>query len=151
MNTKLNLTLSMTMALEVLSPAVLRAEPAGAGTLQVDVTAPKNGRGHVGCALFSSGKGFPMETGRAAVQRFKSEGRPVRCLFENLAPGTYAVAVVHDENDNGKVDTNFLGIPKEAWGTSNNVTHTMSAPTFEESAVKVASGAPTRISVSLHD
>lgn len=121
------------------------------GTLEIEVSASKNSNGHVGCALFSNGKGFPMETQRSVVQRHKATARAVRCVFENLKPGTYAVAVVHDENDNGKVDTNMFGIPKEAWGTSNNVTHTMSAPTFEESAVKVSDGTPTRIDVKLHD
>jgi len=36
-----------------------------------------------------------------------------------IPPGTYAIACYHDENDNGKLDTNFLGIPKEGTGASN--------------------------------
>lgn len=41
-------------------------------------------------------------------------------VFTDLAPGEYAVKVMHDENDNGSLDTNFLGIPSEGYGFSNN-------------------------------
>lgn len=54
--------------------------------------------------------------------------------FEILAPGTYAIAVFFDVNNNGKMDTNFLGIPKEKYGFSNNVYPMMRAATFKESA-----------------
>src|SRR5688572_14316142 len=44
----------------------------------------------------------------------------VSVLFENVPPGTYAIALFLDENDNGKIDTNFIGIPREKYGFSNN-------------------------------
>lgn len=40
--------------------------------------------------------------------------------IENLAYGQYAIAVYHDKNKNGKLDTNILGIPLEVYGFSNN-------------------------------
>ncbi|MDX2023803.1 MAG: DUF2141 domain-containing protein [Deltaproteobacteria bacterium] len=120
------------------------------GTLEVVVTTPRNSQGHVGCALFSSNVGFPTQIERAKIQRHKTQDRVV-CSFANLGPGRYAVAVVHDENNNGKLDTNMFGIPKEWWGTSNNVTHKLSAPTFEESVVVLSEGKPLTIAVKLHD
>ena len=53
-----------------------------------------------------------------------------RCDFEDIPPGTYALAVVHDENFNGKLDTNFLGIPTEGYGFSNDATAALGAPSF---------------------
>ena len=53
-------------------------------------------------------------------------------LFENIPNGTYAIAVVHDENDNKKMDTNFFGIPKEGYGVSNNKYPKMSEPSFDD-------------------
>lgn len=50
----------------------------------------------------------------------------------NLPKGRYAVRIFHDENNNGKLDTNFLGIPKESWGTSNNVKAIMAPPDFKK-------------------
>lgn len=61
----------------------------------------------------------------------------VAVVFENVSPGTYAIAVFLDENANGKIDTNFLGIPKEKYGFSNNVFPMMRAASFKESAFSV--------------
>jgi uncharacterized protein (DUF2141 family) len=57
--------------------------------------------------------------------------------FQNAAPGTYAVGVIHDENDNGKRDSNFFGIPIEGFGFSNN-SATMRKPLFDEAHVDVS-------------
>lgn len=51
--------------------------------------------------------------------------------FNNLLPGEYAVMAMHDENDNGKLDTNFIGMPIEGYGFSNDP-KVMRKPTFEE-------------------
>lgn len=47
-------------------------------------------------------------------------GKSVTYVFRGVTPGMYGISVIHDENDNGRFDTNFLGIPKEGWGFSNN-------------------------------
>lgn len=57
-----------------------------------------------------------------------------RCDFEDIPPGTYAMAVVHDENMNGKLDTNWLGIPTEGYGFSNNAKAVLSAPPFSDAS-----------------
>ena len=57
--------------------------------------------------------------------------------LENISPGTYAIAAFLDENGNGKMDTNFLGIPKEKYGFSNNVRPMMRAATFKEASFVV--------------
>lgn len=60
----------------------------------------------------------------------KVRDKQARCDFEDIPPGTYALAVVHDENMNGKLDTNLLGIPKEGYGFSNDAKALLGAPTF---------------------
>jgi uncharacterized protein (DUF2141 family) len=55
-----------------------------------------------------------------AVGHVAPTGKSVTYIFRGVKPGTYGLSVIHDENDNGKFDTNFLGIPKEGWGFSNN-------------------------------
>jgi uncharacterized protein (DUF2141 family) len=57
----------------------------------------------------------------------------VPVAFENVAPGLYAIAIFLDENANGKIDTNFFGVPKEKYGFSNNVFPMMRAASFKES------------------
>ena len=67
----------------------------------------------------------------AARARIKAVNGELVYRFEDLPPGTYAVQVMHDENDNGKLDSNFLGIPSEGYGFSNNP-RVMRRATFEE-------------------
>ena len=57
--------------------------------------------------------------------------------FDNLESGTYAVAVFHDRNNNGKLDKNMLGIPVERYGFSNNARETFSAPSFKSASVEL--------------
>ena len=56
--------------------------------------------------------------------------------FKDLAPGTYALMITHDENGNGKLDTNALGMPLEGYGFSNNP-RVMRKPTFAEAQFTV--------------
>lgn len=53
-----------------------------------------------------------------------------------LPPGWYAVSVVHDQNNNAKLDKNFLGLPKEPYGFSNNP-NSLGKPSFEEVKFKM--------------
>ena len=57
-----------------------------------------------------------------------------KCLFSipDLKPGKYAVRYYHDENLNGKMDTNLIGKPTEGYGFSNNVIGKFSPPPFEK-------------------
>ena len=57
--------------------------------------------------------------------------------FTNVAPGQYAVVVVHDKNGNRKMDNNFLGIPKEKGGFSNNAPAKMGPAKFDKAAFDV--------------
>ena len=61
----------------------------------------------------------------------------VKVVFTNVAKGEYAISLIHDENDNGKMDTNLLGIPKENYGVSNNAKNTFSAPKWEDAKFTV--------------
>jgi uncharacterized protein (DUF2141 family) len=54
----------------------------------------------------------------------------VRCDFEHVQSGTYALAVIYDENMNGKLDTNWLGIPIEGYGFSNDAKGLFGMPSY---------------------
>ncbi|MGE5320761.1 MAG: DUF2141 domain-containing protein [Hyphomicrobiaceae bacterium] len=100
--------------------------------IHVKILDIRNSTGAVACALFESAQGFPTEYLRSAthIMFIKVRDKQARCDFEDIAPGTYALAVVHDENMNGKLDTNLLGIPKEGYGFSNDAKALFGAPTF---------------------
>ena len=100
--------------------------------IHVNILDIRNSSGAVACALFESPEGFPTEYLRSAtnIMVIKIRDKQARCDFEDLPPGTYALAVVHDENMNGKLDTNLLGIPKEGYGFSNDAKALLGAPSF---------------------
>jgi uncharacterized protein (DUF2141 family) len=62
------------------------------------------------------------------------------CDFSGIAPGTYAVSVFHDENSNGKLDRNLLGMPKEGVGVSNNAAGHFGPPKFDDMAFHYQGG-----------
>jgi len=100
--------------------------------IHVKILDLKNSTGGVACALYESPEGFPNEYLRFAtnIMVIKIRDKQARCDFEDIPPGTYALAVVHDENMNGKLDTKWLGIPTEGYGFSNDAKSLLGAPSF---------------------
>ena len=76
-------------------------------------------------------------------------GPNTSCTFSNVEPGTYAVAVVHDENSDGKLDKNFVGVPSEGYGVSNNKTYALSAPKWDESVFTIVPSESKMLQVKL--
>ncbi len=69
--------------------------------------------------------------------------------FKNLPSGTYGVAVVHDQDKNGKLSTNLVGYPIEPYGFSNNKFGSFGPPSFNDAAIKVEEGKKTEIKIKL--
>jgi len=112
-------------------PAPVLAQPSCPG-IHVKILDIRNSTGAVACALFESSEGFPTEYLYSAsnIMFIKVRDRQARCDFEDIPPGTYALAVVHDENMNGKLDVNWMKIPKEGYGFSNDAKALLGAPSF---------------------
>jgi uncharacterized protein (DUF2141 family) len=107
-------------------------------SLSVEVGNISHSKGKILLALFNRSAGFPENSKNAfAVKEIPAIKGKATVKFEGLAPGTYAVAVFHDANSDGKLNTNLLGIPKEDYGFSNNARPGFRAPTFEEAAFKI--------------
>jgi uncharacterized protein (DUF2141 family) len=118
--------------------------------IHVDIDGLHSDRGQVLCALFSSAADFPKKRDNA-VARARSEisGKHAICEFQNVSPGTYAVSVFHDENSNGRLDTNFMGIPREGVGASNDARGRFGPPKFSAAAFQHASGR-TNLKISIN-
>lgn len=119
-------------------------------TLIVELTGFRNDRGHARVALYLDPADFPkpVDTSRLrSADAVISQGNAT-VTFSDLRPGPVAVAAFHDENDNGKMDTNFLGLPKEGYGFSNDP-RLMRAPRFDDARVKLGEG-ETRIRIPIH-
>lgn len=92
------------------------------GKLTVNVSGLKNAKGLCQVRLFNSADGFPIDN-RKAVKcvDVPITGTTSHYVFEQVPAGTYAVVAYHDENGNHTFDRNFMGIPKEAVGTTNGI------------------------------
>lgn len=112
--------------------------PAQSGEVRAAVAGIIGTRGHIICGIFKSAEGFPNRAQRA----FKLVSVPANpdgalCNFLSLPAGNYAVSIFHDENDNGVLDTNLVGMPREGYGFSNNHTYSMHPASFAESRFTV--------------
>ena len=100
----------------------------------IGARAAKGGVLHVGLHQ-QPGTGFPGPS-QFTNQTVRPSGEESILSFD-APPGTYAVAVHHDANANGRMDSNFFGMPKEGYGVSNDVRPKFRAPRFSEAAVRV--------------
>lgn len=106
-------------------------------TLDIHVTGFRNNRGKAGGVVFGSAAGWPDDRSRAVVQGgFAIGDRQATETFQ-VPPGRYAIVVIHDENENQKLDRNFFGIPKEGFGFSNNPRVIFSAPSWQTASTAV--------------
>ncbi|MEH6388960.1 DUF2141 domain-containing protein [Pseudomonas profundi] len=131
-------------------PAVVLAQPPCPG-IHGRISDIRNSTGTVACALFESSKGFPTEFLRSATHITMMEVRDTqaRCSFLDISPGTYALAVIHDEDRDGKLARNWLGIPREGLGFSSGARASMSAPSFEEASFSY-DGQNLNMAIKLH-
>lgn len=114
--------------------------------LVVQVTDLHSQKGQLLFCIFGSAEGFPSDSAKAVVSTVKPANDPVFNL--DLPAGNYAAVVVHDENGNGKMDTNFFGIPIEGYGATNNPKPKRRGVRFPESVISLpASGATVKVSI----
>lgn len=135
---RLALTLARALAATALGLGL--ASAATAAELIVRVSGISAPLGQIGCSLFAQEAGFPMDTRNARVTWLAADAQGVVCRYTDVPEGRYAVAVSHDLNGNQRVDTNFVGLPTEAWGVSNNVRPRLRAPRFDEAVFTVPAG-----------
>lgn len=121
----------------------------GQNTITVDVSGLRNMKGTLYFTLFKSEQGFPDKY-ENAIQKGKLEklsATSATFSFSNVPAGTYAVAVFHDENNDGEMKTNALGIPLEGTAVSNNAKGTFGPPKFKDAKFQLT--ASKKISITM--
>jgi len=103
--------------------------------------------GLIKVALVDSQAGWDGQAAPVQATGAPPSGGQVTFVFRDLKPGAYAVMITHDENGNGQLDTNAMGMPLEGYGFSNNP-RVMRKPTWDEARFDLA-GAAASIDVSL--
>lgn len=126
----------------------LSASANSSSILTIDVDGLRNRKGQVCLNVFAKSAGFPTKTANAVQsQCIKITDAPLKVTLR-LQPGIYAVAVLHDENNDRRANRNFLGIPREGFGFSRNPAIRFGAPKFTASAVLLM-GSSTNIKIQL--
>ena len=98
--------------------------------LEIEVNGFKNNDGKAKINLYNTQESF-MKKGIKSVRTVLKNNKTY-AVFTDLPKGTYAVSMFHDENSNGKIDSNFMGIPTEGYGTSNDAKGFMGPPKYED-------------------
>jgi len=117
-------------------------------SLSVRTEGFRNDLGQCLVYVYSSGDGFPTKQGSAFMKvTGKISDRESVVVINDLKPGIYAVSIVHDENANGRIDLNFIGMPKEGVGASNNP-RSFGPPSFESAQFSLGK-VPKTITINL--
>lgn len=123
-------------ALALVAP--LRAtEPEGT-TLDLAFENARNARGMIRICLTANARHFPDCSGDSAARTLSIPASQHSARFTGLAPGTYAVSLIHDENGNGRMDMALM-MPREGFGFSRNPRIGMGPPRFAAAAFAVGS------------
>jgi uncharacterized protein (DUF2141 family) len=126
----------------LLSGALVTSAPDSkpTSTLVVNVTGLRNAKGKVDALLFVRPQGFPDDESKAIDKDevpIDPKTLSARIIFKDVPRGFAAVTVLHDENMNRKIDKNFIGIPKEGYGTSNNPKKAKHNPRWDEAKFSI--------------
>lgn len=118
-----------------------------ANELRVTFDDLRNDKGHLLYLVFDSEKGFPDKPEKSIQQGELPSGKAKEGLLLDLPEGKYSITVIHDEDGNGKLDKNFIGMPKEGFGFSNDPRIFFGPPSFKKTLFKVSG--PTQIKIQV--
>lgn len=109
-----------------------------ASIIDVQIHGAKSDKGLVRVLVFDSEKGYPDQPD-LALKSFSIPLKDGKCdlRISDLKPGIYAICVIHDEDENGKMSTNPFGYPTEKYGFSNNVKGYFGPPDFSKAAFEL--------------
>jgi uncharacterized protein (DUF2141 family) len=110
----------------------------------------RNNNGHVLISLFKDGAGYPDEPEKAfKVARLAIFDKKAGTSFTGIPSGNYAVAILHDENDDRRINKNGLGIPKEGYGFSNNVMGAFGPPSYNRAKFAHTNAKVTQVVIKM--
>ena len=127
---------------QLLNAQLLNVEIVYGQDITVRVTNINSNKGKVLVAIYDSEDSFLNKRFKGTISKINQNSCEV--TFKNVPTGAYAISLFHDENGNGKMDSNFLGIPSEDYGCSNNARSFMGPPKWEDAKFEVKARAITQ-------
>jgi len=114
------------------------------GTLIIEVLGFESDKGKLWFGLDKASDGFLVNPPFRYANPIITDNS-VLIKIENVPFGDYAIRLFHDENDNGELDTNFLGIPVEAYGFSNDARVLIGAPGYDQARFEFLEDSTTHV------
>lgn len=124
------------MKLAIAAIVTALATPAVASDLTLDITSRGTG-GSIAVAVYRDAASFRRGEGPVATRTVPRSGPVTSVVIPGLAPGRYAVAAFHDTDGNGDLTLWPIGVPKEAYGFSNDARGRFGPPPFDAAAIDV--------------
>lgn len=132
------------------TPAGAARGPAGNAQLVIEMSGFRNDKGVAAVAVFTSSAGFPDKADKAARRmEVAIKGGKARAVVRGLPAGTYAVAVLHDEDRDHEMKTGLMGIPKEGYGASRDARGRFGPPRFDDARLEVRAGQALRAAIKM--
>ncbi len=125
--------------LSLTGPASGQAE-APSGSIDLSIEGARSQRGMIRICLSANPGHFPDCSRDSSARTANIPATATSARFDHLAPGTYAVSLIHDENSNGRMDTTLM-MPREGFGFSRNPRIGMGPPRFQSASFTVEAGA----------
>lgn len=113
---------------------ILMGQTANVTVTIIDIEEPS---GNMSIAIFDNSDEFPKSINSYSKTRVPVNSEICQYTFQDIPYGQYAVAVYHDLDKNGELDRNWLGIPKEPYGFSNNASSKIGPPDYEDAIVEI--------------
>ncbi|MDB4986313.1 MAG: hypothetical protein JWN04_1491, partial [Myxococcaceae bacterium] len=120
------------------------------GRIELKITGLRSSRGQVFVALFLSDKKFPGTPPPGTLSRnAKIVNQVAEVQFESVPPGEFAITVFHDEDGDGELRTNFIGIPKEGIGFSRDARARIGAPNYDDAKLMLRPGQLEKLTITM--
>jgi uncharacterized protein (DUF2141 family) len=129
------------LALAGFAPALALAVPAQAGEVVITVTDLRSTKGVVRACMTTRADIFPKcIKDPTAYRTVVPASSKVEIRFTGVKPGSYGIALLHDENNNGKADRAMGMMPKEGYGFSRDAPVNMAPPKFKDAVLQIGEG-----------
>jgi len=148
------------LALMMLAPSAFAAaekavelRPGGTGSIEVQVEGMPSGEGILFVSLYLTETGYPddWQVAYRTLQLDASgqRGGVMSTRLNDVPAGWFVIAILHDADSNKEMKTNFLGIPKEAYGFSQNPKARFGPPSWDDAAVFLEPDATSVVNIKL--
>jgi len=117
--------------------------------LEIEILGINEVRGKIQIAVYNDSEVFPKKGKAYRVEYFDVTSSKMNAVIDNLPHNEYAIALFHDINGDQECNLNFIGIPKEPYGFSNNIKPVLKAPSFELTSIIL--NADKKIRIKLMD